>query len=200
MGFIERLKQEKLRQQDEAKRRGTQETETWQRTQLELSRKREFIRDQHDKAKKFYVDSRCGVLLNDLASVVSGRVNDSCYRDYRTAEITGGASNSISHFNIKLSGETMSPSPGQYERELGSYIVFLIWETDRKARSVTENLIAIEACGDGSIQFHSGLSGAPMVREVEWRNNSEILESVLEKSYHHPIRRRRSSAPDQRLN
>ena len=188
MGFIERLRQEKLREESERKAKEARQARAFQ-----SSRPAESLIDQEERSRKYYEESGCHDLVNELASVIDGSV-----REYKSSVVEPDSSTKeiIEDFqlNLKRTKSTSFRAPDWHrwksykESGVGSHVVFLQWITNKRrvgnTEYLTSNLIAVETCPDGTIYFYTGLFGSSSIPLNQWRSDQTISERALERAYH----------------
>lgn len=196
MGFIERLKQQKLadahtnfQQQEEIRRKArAEETEQKQRETHE----REFHRQRRAQAQNYFQESQVEALITELAEIIQGKC-----RGYPTSgrynyvwtdapDFTKGQLPSLAKDpdsvsfgvvwnTVKKGGKSRSIPFGDQAREHGSI---------EKWDELEGKFIEVETQPNGNIIFHTRRD--IIVPEPKWKTSRDILEDALEQAYNNP--------------
>ncbi|HBL52010.1 MAG: hypothetical protein A3D24_04570 [Candidatus Blackburnbacteria bacterium RIFCSPHIGHO2_02_FULL_39_13] len=174
MGFIERLKTElESKEQEEFQRRQqyAAQLEADQEKQRQLAVQAEALHKQrHKAATDFFQESHVENMLERLASVISGSVVGVINGDQYFQTDPDSKVIRIRWEAIKI-GKDGGPDGISY---------WATWDI-LKAKSFT-----VECDCGGTLHFKGGLFSGSRITVKEWRNNTNVLDSALEKAYSHP--------------
>jgi hypothetical protein len=188
MGFIERLQRQIQTQRK-------QEEQNRKRGKHEAIRNLESTGSQEEKSKKYYEESGCGLLVNKLSEIIGGRIlvyegKWEWGHPTQTEDIIEEFKFNLrrnDRARVQLGTDRLFGYIKYKENGLGSHVIFITWEGNkRESGDWTQNCIAIEACPSGEIYFHGGWGGSSVVERIQWQEDKEHVERVLEKAYHHP--------------
>ena len=190
MGFIERLKQEKLQKETQAKRQQRNQ----QGGERQPIRNVESAKNREEKSERYYEESGCSLLVNKLSTIIDGSIgvyerNWEGGHKTRTEEIIGNFRFNLlrnDQERLQMFTDRVFGYIKYKENGFGSHVVFLTWVGNERRGNGSLSCMAVETCPGGEMYFHGGLFGSSVIRKDQWQKDKDCLENALEKEYHNP--------------